>query len=109
MYKLFYNHNKQKRVPKNIANLLTPLSLAVWLYDAGYYKSGVRFHARSFAFTKEEVLLLSLALETKFNIKSTLHKYQGNYQLYIKLESMPLLKKLLEPYILPNMRYKLGL
>ncbi len=108
LYKLFYNHNKQKRVPKNIADLLTPLSLAVWICDdGGFKKPGLRIHTNSF--TQEEVILLSLALDTKFNIKSTLHKNQGNFVLYIEGKSMPLLKKLVLPYIIPSMRYKLGL
>jgi len=108
LYKLFYNHNKQKRMPKNIADLLTPLSLAVWICDVGgLHRSGVRLHIHSFK--QEEIMLLSLALETKFNIKSTLHKNKDNFLLYIKLESMPLLKKLVLPYIIPSMRNKLGL
>ena len=39
-------------------------------------------------------MILSLALQTKFNIKSTLHKNQNNVILYIKAESMPRLKKI---------------
>ena len=73
----------------------------------GTWKPGVRIATN--CFTKQEVELLSLALETKFNLKSTLHKNNKKYQLYIKQESLPLLKKLTLPYILPSMRYKLGL
>ena len=49
-----------------------------------------------------------MILENKFNIKSSLHKNNANYQLYIKAESMPLLKKLVLPYVVPSMHYKLG-
>lgn len=121
LYKLFYNHKKQKKVPINIADLLTPLSLAVWICDKGYYHNpSIRTHIQSFS--KQEVRLLSLALETKFNIKSTLcwkcmgfapahrtNKIQGSFLLYIKVESMPLLRKLVIPYMEPSMLYKLGL
>ena len=70
LYKLFYNHNKQKKVPKNIADLLSPLGLAVWICNRGYYhKSGIILNTGSIRI--EEVLLLSLALESKFNIKTT--------------------------------------
>jgi len=75
--------------------------------DGTWKKPGVRIATNSF--TKEEVELLILALETNFNIKSTLHKNNGKYQLYIKQESIPLLKNLVLPHILPNMLYKLGL
>jgi hypothetical protein len=76
--------------------------------DDGTWKTpGVRIATNSF--TKEEVELLILALETNFNIKSTLHKNNGKYQLYIKQESIPLLKNLVLPYTVPSMLYKLGL
>lgn len=108
LYKLFYDHNKLKRVPKNIADFLTPLSLAIWISDdGGFHNSGVRIHTN--CFTKEEVTILSLALQTKFNIKSTLHKNKNNVILYIKAESMPRLKKLLKPYLISSMHYKIGL
>lgn len=108
LYKLFYNHNKIKVIPKNIADFLTPLALAIWFMDDGTWKKpGVRFATNSF--TKEEVLLLSSALETKFNIKSSLHKNGNNFQLYIKQESMCIFKELVLPYMVPSMHYKLGL
>jgi hypothetical protein len=108
LYKLFYTHNKIKVIPTNIADLLTPLSLAIWLCDDATWKNpGVRFATNSF--TKEEVILLSSALFTRFNIKSTLQKNNGKYQLYIKQESIPLLRELVLPYMVSSMHYKLGL
>jgi hypothetical protein len=52
---------------------------------------------------------LSSALFTRFNIKSTLQKNNGKYQLYIKQESIPLLRELVLPYMVSSMHYKLGL
>ena len=75
--------------------------------DGTYKKPGVRIATN--CFTKKEVELLKLALKTKFNIESTLHKNNDNYQLYIKQESMNLLKNLILPYVVPTMLYKLGL
>jgi hypothetical protein len=104
-------NNKIKVIPANIADLLTPLSLAIWLCDDATWKNpGVRFATNSF--TKEEVILLSSALLTRFNIKSTLQKNLacgGKYQLYIKQESIPLLRELVLPYMVSSMHYKLGL
>ena len=108
LYKLFYNNNKVKVMPKNIADLFTPLALAILIMDDGSWKDpGVRIATN--CFTKEEVELLSLALETKFNLKSSLHKNNMRYQLYIKKESIPLLRELVLPYTVPSMLYKLGL
>ena len=108
IYKLFYTSSKKKVIPINIEELLTPLALAIWIQDDGTFKNpGVRIATN--CFTKEEVELLVKVLETKFNIKSTLHKNNSNYQLYIKKESMSLLKKLVLPHMVPSMFYKLGL
>ena len=108
IYKLFYVSNKRKVIPDNIEEYLTPLALAIWIMDDGTFKSpGVRIATN--CFKKQEVELLVKALETKFQIKSTLHKNNGNYQLYIKKDSMSLLKTLVLPYIVPSMFYKLGL
>jgi hypothetical protein len=76
--------------------------------DDGTWKNpGVRIATN--CFTKKEVELLKLTLETKFNLKSTLYKNNNKYQLYIKQESMDVLKELILPYVVPSMLYKLGL
>ena len=76
--------------------------------DDGTFKNpGVRIATN--CFTKEEVELLAKVLNTKFNIKSNLHKNNEGYQLYIFKESMNLLKELVLPHMVPSMYYKLGL
>lgn len=108
IYKLFYTSDKKKVIPNNIDELLTPLALAIWIMDDGTFKSpGLRIATN--CFKKQEVELLVKALETKFNLKSSLHKNQDNYQLYIKKESISILKKLVLPHMVPSMHYKLGL
>ena len=74
------------------------------MVDGTFKSPGLRIAS----FTKQEVELLVKALENKFNIKSSLQKNNANYELYIKAESMPLLKKLVLPYVVPSMHYKLG-
>lgn len=107
LYKSFYTNSKIKIIPKNIGELLTPLALAIWIMDDATWKPGVRIATN--CFTKHEIELLSFTLYTKFNIKSTLHKNNNSYQLYIKQESLPVLKKIIMPYFMPSMFYKLGL
>ena len=140
LYKTFYNHNKKKVIPANIADLLTPLALAILIMDDGTWKNpGVRIATNIVnipfrnpdgfplgnSFTKQEVELLSSALYTKFNLYCSLHKKNpggipfrnpdgfplgnSNYQLYIKQESITLLKELVLPYMIPSMHYKLGI
>ena len=107
LYKLFYN-SKKKVIPNNIEDLLTPLAIAIWIMGDGHFKSPGLIIATN-CFTKQEVELLKKALENKFNIKSCLQKNNVNYQLYIKAESFFLLKKLVLPYVVPSLRYKLGI
>ena len=75
--------------------------------DGTFKKPGIRI--ATYCFTKKEVELLVLALETKFKLKCTLQKNNISYQIYIKKESIPLLKELILPYMVPSMLYKLGL
>ena len=108
LYKSFYTNSEVKIIPVNIIDFLTPLALAIWIMDDGTWKKpGVKIATN--CFTKKEVELLKLVLETKFNIKSTLHRNNSKYQLYIKQESMVILKKLILSHMIPSMLYKLGL
>lgn len=108
LYKLFYTNSKKKVIPQNIGELLTPLALAVWISDDGTWKQpGVRIATN--CFTKEECELLVSVLDLKFNLKCSLHKNNNNYQIYIKQESISLLRKLVVHHMVPSMLYKLGL
>jgi len=65
----------------------------------------------------QEVQLLSHMFKTKFDLDCTiqlLSKGKGNtpkdkYSIYIKVASLPKLRKLVLPYMIPSMKYKLGL
>ena len=99
-----------KIVPGDIMDLMDPIVLAYLIMSDGNFDQGrkrVRIYTN--CFTKQEVELLKKALENKFNIKSCLQKNNVNYQLYIKAESLFLLKKLVLPYVVPSLRYKLGI
>ena len=65
-------------------------------------------------FTKEEVLILIQVLGDKFGIKATINKRSnptGNvvWRINISILSMEKLKKLVRPYLIPEMMYKLGI
>jgi len=48
-------------------------------------------------------------LNKKFGLHTSLHSQKRKYwRLYIQSQSAEQFKKLIEPYILPSMRYKLG-
>lgn len=46
----------------------------------------------------------------KYNLKCTLHKSSNKkvYRIYISRKSLDKLKKIVKPYLIPSMLYKLG-
>lgn len=123
LYDLFYVNGK-KTISPELINYLTPMALAFLIMDAarpggvspGGYKS-VRISTNNF--TLQEVELLSQMFKTKFDLDCTvqfLSKGKGNtptgsdkYAIYIQVASLPKLRELVLPFMLPSMKYKLGL
>lgn len=101
--------NGVKRVPANIESYLTPLALAIWIMDdGGRVGSGVKLATNSFTF--EDTTRLSLVLNHKFGLKSSVQSagVKDQYHIYIWAESMPLLRSLVKQHMVPTMFYKLG-
>ena len=114
-YKWNENDNKyQKIVPENIKYMFSPISLAYWIMDDGYFDSYGRAQTIILcteSFTKSECVLLQSIL-SDLNIKSTLKirsKENDRYRIRISKTSMNLLQKLVTPYMHKDFLYKLGL
>ena len=107
MRSLFYRKNS-KIIPADIDHLLTPLAVAVWFMDDGT-KEGKQARINTQSFTKKEHKKLSDTLEATLGIKSTINRDKQLFRLRISDESMSLFRKMVEPYIVPSMRYKLSL
>lgn len=104
-HQLFYK-DKIKIVPINIGNLLSPLGLAIWIMDDGSRSKGcIRIHSYNFSY--QEHLLLEKMFWEKFKIQVNIHKDKGMFRLWIKSKSMPTLLKIVKPYFIPSMFYKL--
>lgn len=111
IYKLFYWKGK-KRIVDNISSYFTLLSLAIFIMDNGHWTNyGVRIATDSF--NNNEIKLLSSMLKNKFNLEVTnqnINKIgQDTSTIYINKKSIPLLIKLIKPYIHNSMYYKLGI
>lgn len=111
--KLFYVRTEgtklvTKVIPSNIASMLTPRALAYWIMDDGFYtkRGGVTLCTDSFS--SEEVLLLKSAIEVNFNLACSLHKKPKGQRIYISGRDHSKLVKLLGPYMIPSMIYKIG-
>jgi LAGLIDADG DNA endonuclease family len=61
------------------------------------------------SFTYQECLFLSNILTTKFDLKTSVIKtgITNQWKISIWKESMPLLANLINPYLIPEMKYKL--
>ena len=97
-------------MPTNIQNFLNPLALAVWIMDDGTKVSkGLKLCTNSYSYS--DCLLLVDTLYMNFKIKSTIQKAGSDdqYIIYIWKDSMPLLRDIVSPYIIPEMKYKIGM
>lgn len=101
-YKRFYQ-NRVKVVPSRIA--LTPLSLAVWYMDDGSksYRS-CYFNTQKFDLVSQNNLMRALK---KLGIKSSLNKDKIYYRLRLATENAPQFFKMVNPFIIESMRYKI--
>lgn len=106
--KLFYQAGK-KVVPKLIHRWLTPRALAVWYMDDGSIKSNQ--HRTVFlntqGFSELEIKRLQRALEERYGIKSAIRIQKDGRQIYLLAETVEIFLKLIEPFVIPSMRYKL--
>lgn len=101
----FYRDRK-KIVPSEIAELLSPLAVAVWLMDDGAADhAGVTLQTHSFLY--QEVLLLQTAVRERFDLAVTLRKNRGAWILYVPAAELPGLQVIVDPFLLSDLAYKL--
>jgi len=99
-----------KIVPLNIAELLTPLSLAYWICDDGGFNKRDRVVVISTqSFSKEEVNLLISVLNQKFGLNCTINKNTNGFVIRIPSKSLPILQALLKNIMPGMMVHKIGL
>ncbi len=105
----FYDKSGKKRVPKIIKRLLDPVALAYWFMDDGSVKSnqskGVILNTQSFS--ESDVKRLIEALKTNFNLVATVRKQKEGMQIYISGKSGEDFIRLIDKYLIPEMRYKI--
>ena len=104
----FYRDGR-KVVPAQIHRLLKPRSLAYWFMDDGSTKDrrsrAVVLHTQGFA--QAEVARLAQTLTEKFALETYLRRQSEGHQVVIRGASLERFLELVEPYLIPEMRYKL--
>ena len=103
IYKRFYI-NGSKIVPDDL--LIDPLSLAVWFMDDGC-KSYRAVYFNTQKFDNESQQRLRNMLKKQFGIATSLNKDKIYYRLRVAVDSVQILKSLIEKYTLPLFEYKL--
>ncbi len=105
-----YYNGRKKIIPKLFTKLIDPLALAIWFMDDGSFKS-IHHHTyiiHSVGYIKSDLEIVQNVLEKKFGIKVALHKQYDRWRIYVLSESAHAFKKLIEPHVIPSMKYKLG-
>lgn len=102
--------NRKKIIPKIIEKIITPQSLAIWFMDDGSIKSKAHkaLVIHTHGYSKNDLELIAKVLQKKFGLKIGLQKQYNKWRLYVYSESVDNFKKIISPYILPSMQYKLG-
>jgi len=109
---LFITNNKKTISNCLVKNYLTPIGLAYWFCDDGG-KLDYNKHSKNKSivlntqsFTDIEVQNMSKELMEKFNFDCEVRSNKGKKVIIIKGSSYTLFRKITEPYIISEMRYK---
>lgn len=108
-YKFFYGNKGKKEIRKEFSVLFqSPLSLAVWFMDDGGRRNdSYGIFLNTLSFTLDEHKILQTSLRKNFSLDSRIHWVQDGYRLYIPSKNVKYFSKIVYPYILSSMKYKL--
>jgi len=100
---IFYDNGK-KIVPNCLAKVFTPLALAVWYMDDGHLEHGKYPLFATEGFSDLDIKLLTKMIFSNFDLNT---KIDANRRIRINSSSKDRFYKLVEPWVYPNLRYKL--
>src|SRR3989344_948133 len=104
---VFYLNGK-KIIPKNSFELIkNPVVLAVWFMDDGNVNNdGYNLNTQSFS--QEENSFLVEILKKEYGIICSIEKNKGYSRLYIWKRSAEAFRQIINDFVVPSLRYKLG-
>lgn len=103
IYNELYPNNKKVLTQEYLDTIHHPIALAYWFMDDETYNGVFATHC----FSLQENELLCTWLMEKWRINCTIQHNLNQFQIYIKSESRLKFEKLIFPYMLPSMYYKL--
>jgi len=95
-------------IPSDIFNLLTPTAVGRWFMCDGNRGSGGGLYLCTDDYTVIDVVRLINVLLVRYNIPSDLRFINGKPRIYIKKKDVIRVRLIVEPFIIPSMKYKLG-
>jgi len=110
---LFYDDSGVKIIPNEIGLILTsPLSLAVWFMDDGYYykrdKMAYFYLPNPKSDNPDEFQELLNALSDNFSLNPSLKRKTRGWCLVLSVKETEKLVNIVSPHIIDSMAYKLG-
>ena len=107
LYSFFYP-NGVKIIPDNIYNMLTPIALAhLIMGDAAALKYRLLICTDSYSI--KDVVKLMNVLIIKYRLECSCYNPLTKPRIYIRSQSMPILRDVVKPYMTKSMLYKIGL
>lgn len=103
IYNLLYLNKIKTITQEYLDKINNPLALAFWFMDDGTYQGTIATNC----FTEKEVDLMVSWMYKKWNIICTKQRNLDNFVLYISQKSRLDFERLIFPYIVPSMYYKL--
>ena len=101
-FRLFYEAGKKQAPDVE----LSPLSLAVWFMDDGCRsRNAVYLNTQQFDWRSQHVLLR--LLQEKWGITATLNRDKIYHRIRVSVTGTARLAAVIDPYLLPELRYKL--
>lgn len=103
IYYLLYPNGVKTLTKEYLDKINNPIALAYWFMDDGTFDG----HIATNCFSEKEHELIINWMQEKWNISCTRHKNSNQFNLYISQKSRLDFERLIFPYILPSMYYKL--
>lgn len=92
-----------------IYNLLTPVGLPYLIMgDGSYHKRDGYVILCTEGFTNADTLLLMSVLIDKFGLSCRIERHGESSRIVIRRESINLLRSLVLPHMIPEMKYRVG-
>ena len=102
-YELLYKDGTKTITKEYLDKIDSPIALAYWFMDDGTHSGVISTHC----FSEKEVDLLIDWMANKWNIICTKQKQINQFTIYIINDFRFDFEKLIFPYVLPSMYYKL--